>query len=178
MKMALRGSRVKTPRANGATETREPLPANAPALRTVSPSTSIDASTVFEGSLRCQQMLRIDGCVEGDVECDKSVLVGEGARVRATITADEVQVAGCVEGDVTARRKITLMRTAVVTGDLATPGIVVEEGARLQGRIVIGADAEPERPARPAKVAARAEGAVPASAGRNGGETLQSATGA
>jgi cytoskeletal protein CcmA (bactofilin family) len=27
-----------------------------------------------------------------------------------------------------------------VTGDLATPGIVIEEGAKLEGRIVIGAE--------------------------------------
>ena len=174
--MAMRGLRAKAERANDAAETRAPLPADAPALRTVSPATSIDASTVFEGSLRCQQMLRIDGRLEGHVECEKSVLVGEGARVQASITADEIQVAGCVEGDMTARRKITLMRTAVVTGDLATPGIVVEEGARLQGRIVIGTDAEADRPAGPKQAAEPAKSSVSASAGSNPDETLRPAT--
>ena len=50
-----------------------------------------------------------------------------------------------VEGDIAARRKITLERTAVVIGDLTTPGIVIEEGAKLKGRIVIGSDAAETR---------------------------------
>ena len=110
--------------------------------RTVSPSTSVDASSELEGKLRCKQTLRIDGYVKGEVECERTVLVGEGARVFANIAADEVQIAGAVEGNIAARRKITLERTAIVKGNLTTPGIVIEEGAQLSGRIVIGAEAE------------------------------------
>jgi cytoskeletal protein CcmA (bactofilin family) len=49
-----------------------------------------------------------------------------------------------VKGDITARRKITLESTARVTGDLTTPGIVIQEGARLEGRIMIGGGPPPE----------------------------------
>ena len=121
---------------------RPVLPAAQPAPRTVSPSTSVDAASGLEGTLRCKQTLRIDGYVKGEVECERSVLIGEGARLFANITADEVQIAGAVEGDIVARRKITLERTAIVKGDLTTPGIVIEEGAKVSGRIVIGSDAE------------------------------------
>jgi cytoskeletal protein CcmA (bactofilin family) len=121
----------------------KPLPAASPAPRTVAPASSVDASSELEGRLRCKQTLRIDGCIKGEVECEKTVLVGEGARVFASIAADEVQIAGLVEGDIAARRKITLQRTAVVSGDLTTPGIVIEEGAKLKGRILIGSDAVP-----------------------------------
>jgi cytoskeletal protein CcmA (bactofilin family) len=71
--------------------------------------------------------------------------------------ADEVQISGVVEGDITARRKITLEKTAVVKGDLNTPGIVIEEGAKLKGRIVIGSEeaetAAPEAKKEPKKAA-------------------------
>jgi len=125
----------------GEAATAMPRPAQ-PAPRTVSPSTSVDASSEFEGKLRCKQTLRIDGSVKGELECERTVLVGEGARVFASITADEVQIAGLVEGNIAARRKITLERTAIVKGDLTTPGIVIEEGAKLSGRIVIDSEAE------------------------------------
>jgi cytoskeletal protein CcmA (bactofilin family) len=134
-----------------ATETPKPVLPAAPATRTVSPSTSVDASSELEGKLRCKETLRIDGCIKGEVECEKSVLVGQGAIVHASIAADEVQISGFVEGNIAARRKITLERTAVVSGDLTTPGIVIEEGAKLQGRIVIGSDAEPATDSEPAK---------------------------
>lgn len=118
------------------------VPVTAPAPRTVSPSTSVDAASELEGRLRCKQTLRIDGSVKGEIECEKTVLIGECAKVHARIEADDVTIAGTVEGDITARRKITLERTAVVVGNLTTPGIVIEEGAKLKGRIVIGSDAE------------------------------------
>jgi cytoskeletal protein CcmA (bactofilin family) len=139
--MALKDFMARTERGfEVAEEAPKAVPTAAPAPRTVSPSTSVDASSELEGTLRCKQTLRIDGCVRGEVECEKSVLVGEVAKIFATITADEVQVAGLVEGDIVARRKITLQRTAVVTGDLTTPGIVIEEGAKLKGRIAIGSE--------------------------------------
>jgi cytoskeletal protein CcmA (bactofilin family) len=118
------------------------MPTSLPAPRMVATSTSVDASSELEGRLRSVQTVRIDGRVKGAVECEKSVLIGETARVFASIAAEEVQIAGLVEGDIAARRKITLQKTAVVKGDLTTPGIVIEEGAQLKGRIVIGTDAE------------------------------------
>jgi len=140
------------------------MPAAAPAPRTVAPSTSVDASSELEGRIRCNQTLRIDGKVKGEIECERAVLIGEGARVCASIDADEVQIAGLVEGDITARRKITLARSAVVIGDLTTPGIVIEEGAKLKGRIVIGsdaADAAAESDSKKTQASKKAPAAVP-----------------
>lgn len=149
--MALKGFMARGDRdTEAAVQPPTPLRSDAPAPRTVSPSTSVDASTTLEGKLRCKETLRIDGSIKGEVECEKAVLVGEGARVHASIAADEVQVAGGVKGDITARRKITLQKTAVVTGDLTTPGIVIEEGAKVKGRIVIGSETEPANDSKPA----------------------------
>jgi cytoskeletal protein CcmA (bactofilin family) len=155
--MALKGFMARGERETAtAGETPRPVMVQAPAPRTVAPSTSVDASSELEGRLRCKQTLRIDGRIKGEVECEKTVFVGEGAKVYARIAADEVQISGLVEGDITARRKITLERTAVVVGDLSTPGIVIEEGAKLKGRIVIGSDADPARDAEPAREAKKA----------------------
>ena len=149
--MALRGFIARGERGvETAPEPPRPVPADGVGPRTVSPSTSVDAATELEGTLRCKETLRIDGRIKGEVECEKAVLVGEGARVHASIAADEVQVAGTIKGDITARRKITLEKTAVVTGDLTTPGIVIEEGAKVKGRIVIGSDPAPVQDAKPA----------------------------
>jgi cytoskeletal protein CcmA (bactofilin family) len=141
--MALKGFMTKAERGSETTtETAKPVQTVGPSPRTVAPSTSVDASTKFEGTLRCDQTLRIDGEITGEVECRKTIVVGEGARVLARVTADEVTISGYVEGDITAHRKITLQRTATVVGDLTTPGIVIEEGAKLKGRILIGSNDE------------------------------------
>lgn len=144
-----------------------------PAPRSVAPTTSIDATTELAGKLRCEDTIRIDGRVKGEVCCEKTVIVGQAASVEATIQADTVVISGEVKGDISAKRKITLESTARVTGDLATPGIVIEEGAKLEGRIVIGAEEQPAAQKQPQartaaprdagndSAAARSQGAAP-----------------
>jgi cytoskeletal protein CcmA (bactofilin family) len=162
--MTLKGFIARADRGLELEDGPRPVPVTAPAPRTVSPSTSVDASSELEGRLRCKQTLRIDGYVKGEVECERTVLIGEGARVFASIDADEVQIAGAVEGDIVARRKITLERTANVKGDLTTPGIVIEEGAKLRGRIVIGSEAEAPVEAKAVQPAKKGAAAKPSEA--------------
>ncbi len=119
--------------------------------RTVAPTTAIDSTSEFIGKLRCKETLRIDGKLVGEIRCDKTVIIGEGALVEASIQADSVVVLGEVRGDVVAKRKITLERSARMTGDLSTPAIVIEEGASLLGQLMIGAET------KAAETAAKAE---------------------
>ena len=111
-----------------------------PAIRTVATSTFFDVTTKISGKLRCGENIRIDGRMKGEIRCDKTVIIGHGAIVEATIQADTVVIAGDLTGDIVAKRKVTLESSARVTGDLSTPGIVIEGGAKLEGRIVIGAE--------------------------------------
>jgi cytoskeletal protein CcmA (bactofilin family) len=154
-------------------EEREPLPSAPvptppvarPAGRPSGAATCIDAATELVGKLRCQETIRIDGRLEGELHCEQSVIVGEGARLRAAIHADSIVISGQVEGDVTARRRITLDRTARVVGDLSAPGIVIEEGAKLEGRITIGSEERPAAQAsRDAQAAPRPQPSAPAPA--------------
>jgi cytoskeletal protein CcmA (bactofilin family) len=102
--------------------------------------TYIDEGCEFSGTLRFKDTVRIDGRIEGEIQSQKTVVVGPSGFVRAKIEADTVVVLGVVEGDILARRKITLHETAQVNGEIRTAGIVIEEGARFKGRIAIGSD--------------------------------------
>ena len=119
----------------------------------------LDASSAFEGVIHSAEPLRLDGRVKGEIHCKDTVVIGESARIEATIRAEVVAVSGEVRGEVHASRKITLGATARMVGNLTTPAIAIEEGAELVGRAQIGAprpksDAqpvEPRRETRPAK---------------------------
>ena len=134
--------------------------------RTVAPATSIDATTQLTGKLRCKDTIRIDGRLKGELLCEKNVIIGEAALVEASVQAQEVIVFGEIRGDVTAQRKITLESTARVTGNLSTPGIVIEEGAKLSGRIVIGAEEQAAETVKPAARPAQKPASAPARAAR------------
>jgi cytoskeletal protein CcmA (bactofilin family) len=133
-------ARVEPPAATAAAAAPRPAPSAQSPLHT----TYLGASISVTGELRCGESLRIDGKVKGEIHGDQLITIGEKGSVHATIQGDTVVIAGEVQGDITARRKITLESTARVIGDLSTPGIVIQEGARLEGRIVIGGSPPPE----------------------------------
>ncbi len=124
--------------------------------RSSPPAALLDASVEFTGTIRCRESIRIDGRCEGELYCEAAVIIGEQAVLHMSIEADSVAIAGEVNGNITARRKITLEPTARVSGNLSTPGIVIQEGAKLEGRIVIGSES----------AAAKSAGAQPAAAER------------
>ena len=108
--------------------------------------TFLDAGSVLSGELRFAGSVRL----EGQVQAGKTVIVGEGAQVDATIEAETLEVYGTVVGDIRVSRQTVLHKTAHVEGEIQTAGIVVEEGARFKGCIVIG----PEKAGVGPKVAA------------------------
>jgi cytoskeletal protein CcmA (bactofilin family) len=126
-----------------------PRPAPAPPVQVA----HLGASCVLTGELRSTDSLRIDGKVKGQVFCDQTLTIGESGVVHAAIDGDTIVIAGEVKGDITARHKITLERTARVTGDLSTPGIVIQEGATLEGRIAINGGPQEKQASPPARAA-------------------------
>ena len=100
----------------------------------------IDQGVEFSGKLRSRGSVRIDGRIKGEIKVAQTLIIGEAASVNAKIDTDTAIISGEVKGDITAKSKITLDKNARVTGNLNTPGIVIEEGARLRGQIVIGGD--------------------------------------
>jgi cytoskeletal protein CcmA (bactofilin family) len=115
-------------------------------------ATYIDAGAELVGTFSFKESVRLDGRVEGEIRAARTVTVGETAVIAASIEADSVVVFGTVDGDIRVKRKITLHRSARVTGEIHTAGIVVEEGARFRGCILIGDDeaAAASAPAAPA----------------------------
>ena len=154
--MALRSLRSRADDTPPSAPTDDPLKPEA---------TYIDASCELAGQLRFDETVRIDGRVSGEIHAKKSLVVGETASIEADIHAESVIVYGSVEGDICVQRKITLHKTARVSGEIQTVGIVVDEGARLKGRILIGDDA-PEAPtaATTPKPPTSSDGAPPTSA--------------
>lgn len=89
----------------------------------------------FTGEVCFKSMLRIDGHFSGNViSPDGTLIVSTGAEVtKAEIKVAVAKINGTVEGNILASKQLVLGRTANVTGHLAAPALVVEEGAQLNG---------------------------------------------
>jgi cytoskeletal protein CcmA (bactofilin family) len=91
-----------------------------------------------EGKLTFEGSVRIDGQVEGEINAQDTVIIGEGAELTAQIHANAVVVQGRMTGDITARRRVELKAPATVTGNINTPSLVIHEGVVFEGRCTMG----------------------------------------
>jgi cytoskeletal protein CcmA (bactofilin family) len=98
----------------------------------------LDAQLSVTGDLETTGSLRIEGALEGTVLSADSVVVGVGSRISGDIHAREVIVGGTITGNVHASERVELQATAVVTGDVHTGSILVQEGGVVNGRVLMG----------------------------------------
>jgi cytoskeletal protein CcmA (bactofilin family) len=66
------------------------------------------------------------------------VTVGPNGSVNADINAREVVVRGNVQGKITGRDKVQLWNTGIVTGEVQTDRLAIEDGATLRGKVEAG----------------------------------------
>ena len=90
------------------------------------------------GHLMFQGLARIDGNVEGEIQCHGTLIIGEDADVRAKISSQIVVIRGKVEGNVTAREKVELVAPGRVVGNISTPRLTVTEGVVFEGDCSMG----------------------------------------
>jgi cytoskeletal protein CcmA (bactofilin family) len=101
----------------------------------------IGKSVVIKGELSGSEDLYIDGQVEGKIELQgNSLTVGPNGQVRANVNAKSVVVQGKVDGSIRATDRTELGKTAVITGDIATQRISIEDGAYFKGKVDIQKD--------------------------------------
>jgi cytoskeletal protein CcmA (bactofilin family) len=122
--------------------TAQPRPA--PPQQPVGFETVVGANCTIEGTLRSSANVRLDGAFTGTLEITGNVLVGETAKITADINAKNVSIAGAVRGNVSGK-KVQLLRTGRIWGDITAAALTTEEGAFIDGKIaMVGND--PSRP--------------------------------
>jgi len=110
----------------------------------VKPATSpmdqanIGRTLVIKGEVTGAESLFIDGRVEGSISFpDNRVTVGRNGNVAANITAKEVVIMGKVLGNVECADRLDIRSEGVLSGDVITHRISVEEGAILKGGVEV-----------------------------------------
>ncbi len=95
--------------------------------------TILGPESTFEGKLVFDGTVRIDGTFHGEVRTDGSLVVGQSAKIKATLHVGHLVVHGEIEGDVIARHAIELHAPARVRGNLSTPQLMVAKGVLFEG---------------------------------------------
>jgi cytoskeletal protein CcmA (bactofilin family) len=141
-----------------------PSPSYTPVQPTTSPvgQATIGRSLVIKGEVSGSESLFIDGRVEGSINFpDNRVTVGRNGTVAAHINAKEVVIMGKVQGNVSCEDRLDIRSEGVLTGDVVTHRISVEEGAILKGGVEVRS---PEKKDQKAQASAQSHKAMAASA--------------
>tara|TARA_B100000579_G_scaffold429757_1_gene442038 strand:- start:491 stop:883 length:393 start_codon:yes stop_codon:yes gene_type:complete len=95
-------------------------------------NTIIGAGTIFEGTMRVDNGVRIDGTFNGELKCSGAVTISQSGRLHGNLWAKEIYINGRVDGDVHAD-KVRLDGEACLVGDVQAKALSVADGAVLHG---------------------------------------------
>jgi cytoskeletal protein CcmA (bactofilin family) len=89
--------------------------------------------TEIIGTINASTDIRLDGYVDGNINCKGKTVVGDKAVIKGDINSKNIDVHGKVTGTITAGEVLCLKTTAVVAGNLIARKFVVELGAQFNG---------------------------------------------
>jgi len=95
--------------------------------------TIIGKGTIVKGNVTASGILRIEGELEGELNSQGDIIVGETGSVKAGIKARSVTVVGQVEGNIEAQERLEIRSGGAVTGDVTVGQIFIDEGASFNG---------------------------------------------
>jgi cytoskeletal protein CcmA (bactofilin family) len=104
----------------------------------------IGRSCTIRGDLVAEGAFRIDGTIEGSVESQASVVVGESGVIRGGLRGTDVVIAGTVQGDITCEGHLEILAKGTVEGDIAAKSVRIETGGVFRGTSRMGGRSDSE----------------------------------
>lgn len=107
--------------------------------------TIIGKDSHFIGNIKGAGTIRVDGKIEGEVECLGDVVVGENGYVSAGLKARNLLVAGIIKGNVSVSGKLEIASSGRIEGDISTCSLIIDDGALFQGTCQMTGSAKLEK---------------------------------
>jgi cytoskeletal protein CcmA (bactofilin family) len=122
----------------------------------------------FEGKLRFEGTVRIDGKFKGEVHSEGTLIVGEAATLDGDVDVSSAIISGELRGNVKAKTRVELHAPAKLFGNVETPVLVIQEGVMFDGHCQMSK--EGQKPAEKSRSVWGAEQAIPADKSKNASE--------
>jgi len=95
--------------------------------------TIISEDCRFEGNVKLETSIRIDGTLLGDITTEGDVYVGDKGSCLGNLSARNFYIGGSIKGDIIAKARIELSSKAKLRGNATMGNLVMEEGAEFVG---------------------------------------------
>jgi cytoskeletal protein CcmA (bactofilin family) len=116
----------------------------------------------IKGNLKFSGELTFDGKIDGEIQTDGVLNLGDSAVVNGNINAQTVVVRGKINGNIVAKEKIEIKTKAELFGDIRASKLSVEEGVTFVGKTEVNPNKiSPTPAARPGEAPKTPEPAKP-----------------
>lgn len=102
----------------------------------ISINTVIGHGSSIVGNVKVNGFVRVDGDIDGNLETDGNVIVGENARIRGTLSAKSVIMGGIILGDIKADLSVRLLSNSVVLGDIISHKVQIDDNVLFHGHCI------------------------------------------
>jgi cytoskeletal protein CcmA (bactofilin family) len=97
-------------------------------------ATIIAAGTVLKGDITSNGDIRIDGNLQGNIQCHAKVVIGANGAVEGDITGQQADIMGKVAGTIKVKELLQLKGGSNVTGNLYAGKLQIEPSANFNGQ--------------------------------------------
>lgn len=94
---------------------------------------TIIAGTTIIGRIKSKGDFRFDGELEGDIDIEGKLVVGNSGKIKGQVRCKNSEVLGTIEGKVIVEELLSLKSSAKIFGDIVTSKLAVEPGAEFTG---------------------------------------------
>jgi cytoskeletal protein CcmA (bactofilin family) len=116
----------------------------------------------IKGNLKFSGELTFDGKIDGEIQTDGVLNLGDSAVINGNINAQTVVVRGKVNGNISAKEKIEIKTKAELFGDIRAAKLSVEEGVTFVGKTEVNPNKiSPTPSARPVEAPKAPEAGKP-----------------
>ncbi len=102
--------------------------------------TIIGPSVKVDGDFAAAGDVIVEGTLTGNLRTERSLRVGQSAKIFANVSAGTALVAGEVQGNVKIKDSLELTETSKIFGDVKAKTLSMKAGAILVGKTTIGED--------------------------------------
>lgn len=101
---------------------------------------TLAAGTSVNGNIITEADFRLDGKVEGDVNCNGKIVIGPKGSVTGNIVSANAEIHGEVFGSIRISAKLVIKSTSCIKGDIFAQIVEIEPNARFNGSCTMSGD--------------------------------------
>ena len=89
-----------------------------------------------EGTIHTKRKMVVSGTVNGSVSGDQEIVVAVTGNINGKLEGNTVLVAGKVAGDLLAHKRLEVIASATIIGEVQVPSgqLLIQKGAQLEAR--------------------------------------------